>query len=359
MFMSQQIPYLGVIEGFYGKTWSWALREHYADFLSQSAYQFYIYAPKADHYLRTQWFDHWPAEQWRALFSLRECYAKAGVDWGIGLSPFELYKDWGSDKRRLLEQKVKTINQLKPDIFCVLFDDMDGDKSGLADLQLEITDLIAQHSSARRIIICPTYYSFDPVLEKLFGKRPAGYWERLGNKLPPDIDIFWTGDRVCSDQYSQASLKMIADVFQRKPFIWDNYPVNDGRLSSQFLHLAPFENRPQQMAEWCAGHAANPMNAAQLSKIPLLTLLDSYRLGAKYETGAAMNNALKRICSNQLAEKLAADVDIFQSHGLDKLSDEQQQSLLRRYQLLDDPCAREVCQWLRGHFRFDPACLTG
>ena len=357
--MPEQIPYLGVIEGFYGKTWSWPLREHYADFLRQSGYQFYIYAPKADQYLRTQWFDHWPAEQWRSLISLRECYAKAGVDWGIGLSPFELYKDWGSDKRRLLEHKVKTINQLKPDILCVLFDDMDGDKSDLADLQIEIVDLIAQHSSAKRIIICPTYYSFDPILEELFGKRPDDYWEKLGSELPNKIDIFWTGDRVCSDQYNHDSLKIIADLFQRKPFIWDNYPVNDGRLSSQFLHLAPFQNRPQQMAQWCSGHAVNPMNASHLSKIPLLTLPDSYRLGTEYEAAGALSSALTHICSVNLAEKLAKDIDIFQYRGLDKLSVDKQQALLNRYQVIDEPCAKEICQWLCGHFRFDPACLTG
>ena len=39
---------LGVIEGFFGQSWSWLARNHYAQWLPAHGYGFYIYAPKAE-----------------------------------------------------------------------------------------------------------------------------------------------------------------------------------------------------------------------------------------------------------------------------------------------------------------------
>ena len=45
----------GVIEGFFGRSWDWPARHSCADFLRHHGYQFYIYAPKSDPYLRRRW----------------------------------------------------------------------------------------------------------------------------------------------------------------------------------------------------------------------------------------------------------------------------------------------------------------
>jgi hypothetical protein len=357
--LTEEKPCLGVIEGFYGQAWTWSERTGYADFLAQSGYSFYIYAPKSDACLRHEWKRHWPVEQWDALHALRSCYRDAGVLWGIGLSPFEIYKDWTEGNARLLDKKLLQINELFPDILCVLFDDMSGDKSGLASLQAEIVEAVIARTNAKQIIVCPTYYSFDPVLEKLFGPMPDNYWQVLGELLPENIDIFWTGDSVCSSTYEKRTLQFIADQFQRKPFIWDNYPVNDGRLSSQYLHVDAFRNRPAQMLDWCSGHAVNPMNAAHLSKIPLLTLIDSYRSGNTYAAERAWLHAAEKLCGSDLAALIYRDLHLFQSCGLDSIAERQKKALLREYQSLQNPCAHEICHWLQGHYRFDPACLTG
>ena len=46
---------------------------------------------------------------------------------------------------------------------------MRGDIPNLANLQIDYMHQVAELSTAKRIIFCPTYYSFDPVLEKVFG----------------------------------------------------------------------------------------------------------------------------------------------------------------------------------------------
>jgi hyaluronoglucosaminidase len=47
----------GVIEGFFGKDWGWSARLSGIDFLSRHDYRLYVYAPKADAYLRRRWRD--------------------------------------------------------------------------------------------------------------------------------------------------------------------------------------------------------------------------------------------------------------------------------------------------------------
>ena len=59
-------PKLGLIEGFFGKGWSWEARARYAQWLPRHGYGFYLYAPKEDGYLRKHWATPWPADQLEA-----------------------------------------------------------------------------------------------------------------------------------------------------------------------------------------------------------------------------------------------------------------------------------------------------
>src|SRR5258706_15885665 len=52
----------GGIEGFFGKPWDRSARLSGVDFLRDCGYQFYIYAPKADSFLRPRWRGGNPAQ---------------------------------------------------------------------------------------------------------------------------------------------------------------------------------------------------------------------------------------------------------------------------------------------------------
>ncbi len=84
---------LGVIEGYYGTPWTWAEREDQVAFLQPYGYSFYIYAPKADAFLRRRWRETPPAEEAEALARLVARCRALGVRFGVGLSPFEIYRD--------------------------------------------------------------------------------------------------------------------------------------------------------------------------------------------------------------------------------------------------------------------------
>jgi hypothetical protein len=348
----------GVMEGFYGRSWSWGTREKYAEFLKANGFGFYIYAPKDDAYLRRRWGEDWPESQVESLMQLASVYSDRGVAWGIGLSPFEIYLTFDDAAKAALQKKVETINRLNPDILCVLLDDMKGDLPGLAETQSEVFNFIADRSTARRFILCPTYYTTDPILERNFGTMPQGYWEVLGNKLDPSVDLFWTGPEVCSAEYSESHLKEVAERLGRKPFIWDNYPVNDSEKRSRLLQLRAYENRPYQMEEWTAGHAANPMNQAWLSQIPLRTLATSYGVKQQYDPQAALVEAVEALCDPKMAETILEDIPLFQDVGLDGMTGDQKAALIQKYDEFQSPLSEEIVDWLQEGYAFDPACLT-
>lgn len=349
----------GVIEGFFGRPWTWEERKEYATFLKEVGYHFYIYAPKGDGYLRRQWQASWPSETQSELRQLVDAYHKQELSFGFGLSPYELYLNYDSGAREQLRKKVEELNTFAPDILCILFDDMKGDVPGLAKLQADIVHEIRELSDSKHLIMCPSYYTFDPILEKVFGKMPEDYFASLGEHIDKDIDIFWTGPKVCSTDYPVSHLKEVSELLQRKPFLWDNYPVNDGARMSRFLHLSGFEGRSHSLAEWTSGHAVNPMNQPWLSRIPLRTLMDSYRQKDIYQAHPSFEQACKTCCGEELGSLIVEDLIYFHGQGLDKMGDTIRETLKERYQPFSEvPFAQEILGWLREEYKFDPACLT-
>lgn len=350
---------LGIIEGFFGKDWSWDARSTYAKFLAQHKFNFYIYAPKSDKHLRKHWQLDWSTTEKNRLQQLRESYRTANIDFGVGLSPHEIYLDASRDQRDLLTQRIQQINSLTPDILCILFDDMRGDIPGLAQIQIDIAHQAAQISTAKKIIFCPTYYSFDPVLEKVFGTMPENYWQTFAKNLDQKIDIFWTGDKVCSTNYSQSHLGEVTELLGRKPFLWDNYPVNDGAVKSNLLQLRAVDKSHGLLDGKIAGHALNPMNQTWLSQIPLASLPEAYQQKHNYDPTSIFEQTCIALCGEKLATELLADVALFQERGLKNLTDVEKNSLLKKYSnFSDNHYAQEIIDWLNGEYQFDPACLT-
>jgi hypothetical protein len=348
----------GVIEGFYGRVWPWPERRLMIDFLAAEHFDAYIYAPKADTALRRNWRAQHAADQFAPLLALREQCRARGVAFGVGFSPWGLQSAYDADDRRALQQKFAQLNQLDPDWLCILFDDMPGDFAQLAQRQAAIVADIAAMSGARRIAMCPTYYSFDPILEQLFGAMPPRYLEDLGALLDPTVDVFWTGSHVLAPAFTAADIEAVATRIGRKPTLWDNYPVNDGRKSSRFLHLLPVQNRPAQLADWCRGHFANPMNQPRLSQLPLASLAMSYARGDSYEAEQCWAQQLTALDERELAVLLARDAERFQRQGLDAIDVGERELIAAEYRRLPHPAAQEVADWLAELYRFDPACLN-
>jgi hypothetical protein len=341
----------GVIEGFYGRPWSAGTRRAYADLLSQAGLNTCIYCPKGDPFLRKRWQQHWPGDEWRELKRLAAHYRERGLFWGVGLSPFELYRHYTARERKQLRRKLDALADLEAPILAVLFDDMPGDLADLASRQGEIVEDVCGWLPGVRILVCPTYYSFDPVLEKHFGHMPEDYWPQLGRELPAGVDVFWTGNKVCSDSVSAADIQAIQSRLGRPLLLWDNYPVNDGAVRSNYLYCHPLRDRDPAIETHLTGHLCNPMNQGWLS-LPALTGL------ARLYGNDLPENWLSRALGEATWESLLGDRDLFATAGLSGLGESRCAELARRYEALPGEAAAEVAGWLRGDYRFDPACLT-
>ena len=382
--------YLGIIEGFYGTSWSWAARRDYPQFMTSVGLNAYIYAPKSDAKLRARWAEPWTNNEMDALKQCARDFQRQGMVFGLGLSPVGLCDatDSGMDAKAAqnalaqLDNKLDQIADISTDLLCILFDDVPSSGEQMASLQLALCDRIRLKAKAERIIVCPSYYTTDPILEKLFGPRPSDYWQTLGNGLDADIDFFWTGEQVCSATYSKDNLELITEQLQRPPVLWDNYPVNDGQKLSRHLHLKAFDS-PVFLSQLTAGHFANPMNQAYLSQLPLATLAFQYAQTASQSvsldgqgafegaTKGATKGAIKKqvntywqqFAQQQMGDALAADIlaDIerFQVQGLDSISISEKALLIKKYSCYSSVYAAEIVGWLEEQYRFDPACLTG
>ncbi|HEX5521213.1 MAG TPA: beta-N-acetylglucosaminidase domain-containing protein, partial [Longimicrobiaceae bacterium] len=201
---------LGIIEGFYGKPWTWHEREETIASLAPHGYRFYLYAPKADAFMRRRWQEPYPAEQAERLAALAAHCRSLGVRFGVGLSPYELYLGFDDAAKHSLAEKLALFDEIGADDVALLFDDMRGDVPALAERQAEITAWVAERTGASRLFVCPSYYSDDPVLDRVFGQRPAGYLERLGELVDPAVEMFWTGEEVVSRAYSGRHLERVA-----------------------------------------------------------------------------------------------------------------------------------------------------
>ncbi|HEY2684811.1 MAG TPA: beta-N-acetylglucosaminidase domain-containing protein [Steroidobacteraceae bacterium] len=356
--LTKDLPlWTGVIEGFFGKPWPWEARLETPEFLASLGFEFYIYAPKADTYLRRRWQEAFPEDLEHRLRALcKRCRANR-IALGVGLSPFELYRNYDAASKALLKHKLAQINAIDPDILCILFDDMRGDLPDLTRLQISIVEDICSWSSARKFILAPTYYTYDPILVREFGVGPHDYLRDLGRSLDPKVEVFWTGEKVISSRYPAAHLNEVTERLRRRPILWDNHVSNDTKIRCNKLFLNPatpdWELRPDQVA----GLAINPMNQAHLSR---LTLTAYARLLRRPDgAGSAANEAIAALGDIQLRQLLAEDRATLEGERLDQMPPALKATLLARY----DSCPRrpeayEVAAWLRGEYAFDPQCLT-
>lgn len=340
---------LGIIEGFYGRPWTWKERREAVAFLAPHGYGFFLYAPKADDYLRRRWREPHPDREGAELAAFGDACRAAGVRFGVGLSPFELHFDFDAAGRTALEDKLRMLDEAGVEDLAILFDDMRGDFADLASRQAEIVEFAAARTRATRLVVCPSYYSDDPVLDREFGRRPGGYLAEVGRRLDPRIEVMWTGEEVCSRELSTGHLDRVAEELRRRPFLWDNYPVNDGPRMSQHLHLRAFTGRAAALAGHVSAHGVNAASQAVLTRIPALSLAESYALGQGYSYGRAFRSAAERVLGPTLAARVEADLQFLEDEGLHRLG-EVRETLRTRYAAFDHPGAAEIVAWLDGAY---------
>ncbi len=343
----------GIIEGFFGPEWSWEVRGHALNQINQSGGGFYFYAPKRDSFLRKNWHEQHPADQWDRLVQFSKQCQNQKIKFGIGLSPFEIHNEWNENTKQLLTKKIEKISELQIDYLGIFFDDMKG-SADLAKKQSEILDFI-QSCIKTKIIFCPTYYTWDPILDKVFGQRPEQYLESLAENVSSDIEFLWTGNKVISQEISVADLKHVAAIIRRKPIIWENYFANDGPKQCKFLPVKPYLGREKNVLSESGGWAFNLMNQGMLSLINYASAVSV--LNHETEPLEALRNTLESHFSSEVSRFIIDNSDLFLKKGLDVLTTEEKHRMKMIFSNKSN-FEKDYIDWLDGKYIVGPECLT-
>lgn len=345
---------LGVFEIFFGPSWSMEERVNWADHLAHNGLGFYLYGPKADHNLRKAWREPWPEEYLTLIGILAGEFRMRGVRFGVAISPFGVDFPVSSSVKADLRAKISLLSRAGVDFFGLFFDDM---KSGefLADMQLQLLQEVLSISQ-KQIIFCPSYYSTDPILDKVFGARPTNYLQTLGKEIPSSVDILWTGPKVISPEITEEHLLEVAETLGRKPFVCDNLFANDGPKNCKFLKLKEFNRKPGVLAG-SAGWGINPMNQSALSQVVLKSAQLVFDELA--EPSEALEMALIQSCSSGLVDLIRRWREVFLHVGLDQMPPQKKDALAHEIRAFQgEPVGSDIWRWLRGDFVVGEECLT-
>jgi hypothetical protein len=271
----------GIIEGFYGRPWSWDERTDVMRWCHDRGMTHYVYAPKDDPKHRAEWRSPYDDD---VLDGFARLVGENTLAVGFGISP-GLSIDYAShDDRGALAHKVDQVVGAGVRLVVLALDDIPfgGGPQGVAHAQL--TAWLREHLGDRAdLVLVPTEY---------VGTASTPYLDALAEGVPGDVPIAWTGESVVNDSITAAqALVRAASLGDRPPLVWDNYPVNDGIMTDR-LHLGPLWGREPKLAERCSGYLANPMVQPGASKLPLASIAGWLRSEDPIDAWAADAEAL-------------------------------------------------------------------
>jgi hyaluronoglucosaminidase len=277
----------GIVEGFFGPLWSMAHRKAMFEFGAARGMNTYLYAPKDDPYHRERWTEPYPASQWRGLLQSIRHAQDLGIDFVYAFHPGKGLCFSDENPVNILLAKARRFYDAGVRTFAVLFDDIPSRLEFNSDRKnfrrslalAEATWLqkiqTKQPGEWRNIEwwICPSYYSHDPLLARVFGRFESNFLEILGEHLPLNVACFWTGPSVVSKRISLSQAQKVAVSLKHRLLLWDNYPVNDLSMRDE-LHLEPLQGRDPKLPRTVYAYLSNPLLQENLSLIPLATCFD-------------------------------------------------------------------------------------
>lgn len=286
------VPYRGVVEGFYGTPWSHQARLSQIAFYARHKMNVYIYGPKDDPWHRDKWREPYPEAEAKRISELATYARSLGVNFYWAIHPGVDIK-WTEQDRDYLVAKLEKMYDLGVRSFAVFFDDIWGEGTR-ADKQAELLNYVDNNFIQKKhdvapLIMCPTEYN------RAWANDEKGYLRTLGTQMNQGIEIMWTGNSVvhCIDRESQ---EWINQRINRKSYIWWNFPVSD--FVRDHILLGPAYGNDLDIAETMSGFVSNPMEHAEASKISLYGIADYTWNMPAYDYQADWEKGLREVLPN-------------------------------------------------------------
>ena len=265
------LKYRGVVEGFYGTPWSHEVRISLIDFYGQNKMNTYLYGPKDDPYHSCpNWRLPYPEDEARNIGELVKACERNRVDFVWAIHPGQDIK-WNEEDYGNLLNKFNLMYDLGVRSFAIFFDDISGEGTNptrQAELLNRLnSEFVKVKGDVRPLIVCPTDYS------RLWANPgPNGNLSIYGKILDPSIEIFWTGDYVCSD-LTEETMEWVNTRIKRPAFYWWNFPVTD--YARHIIMQGPAYGLDKSLTgDDLCGIVSNPMEHGEASKIALYGVAD-------------------------------------------------------------------------------------
>lgn len=294
------VPLRGIVEGYYGRPWGTEGRLSLIKFMGEMDMNVFIYGPKDDPYHHDKWREPYPESEMADFRRLLDCARenKISIYWAIHLG--DGFRKGSEDDYAALFGKLGLMYDAGFRAFAVFFDDFGGaDASFHAEICNRIVrDFLGARPDCSPLMMCPNvYWGFG---------HP--YQKTLGRELDKSVLIMWTGKTVCSDIRAEDVAKITED-FQRPPFIWWNWPVNDYCRSSLLLGRTYGLDKCR-----LAGLVSNPMENCEASKIALYGIAKWCSDPDGFDSDKAWDEAFSKIYSDP---EVAKAMRIFAEHNSD------------------------------------------
>lgn len=263
--------YRGVVEGFYGNPWSHEVRMSLIDFYGKFKMNSYLYGPKDDPYHSCpNWRLPYPEKEAENIKELIQACKRNRVDFVWAIHPGQDIK-WNEEDYQNLVKKFNWMYDLGVRAFAVFFDDISGEGTNpvkQTELLNRLTaDFVKAKEDVSYLTVCPTDYS------KLWANpTPQGSLAIYGKTLNPSVEVFWTGDVVCSD-LTKETLDWVNSRIKRPAYFWWNYPVTD-YVRNIILQGPVYGLNTSLGAKDLCGIASNPMEHGEASKLALYGVAD-------------------------------------------------------------------------------------
>lgn len=188
----------GVVEGFYGRPWTFEQRKELFARMKALGLNTYLYAPKDDIKHRAMWRDLYNEEEQENLKQLIKAAKEHGITFYYAISPgldmvFSNPKEVYS-----LKKKFEQVQNFGCEAFSLLFDDIDPEMrppdnevfKSFAEAQVKVSNEIFSFLGQPKFLFCPTEYCSTRAVPSV---ENSSYLNTLGQSLDLAIDILWTG----------------------------------------------------------------------------------------------------------------------------------------------------------------------
>lgn len=298
----------GVIEGFYGTPWTKENRIDCIRFIGKEYMNTYMYAPKDDVYHRDEWRKLYPKDKVLEFKEMIEECKKSHVEFYYMIAPGKDFDFTNEEDYIALKEKLMQLIELGISNFGVLMDDIEYRLSNKARIKFptpahaqayvvnNIYYFLKENIESFSLVMCPTEYDID---------YDSPYLHTLGEKLLPEIKVFWTGNETLSHRITKESFDKIQSILNHDIIIWDNVPVNDYESDKELIFIAPYENRSQHLASNnLEGILLNPMDRWEASKFTLASFSQYAWNAPNFRGKDDFKKAIEKVVDLELVEDM-------------------------------------------------------